>query len=78
MDAKIYRRYEEFTNWEAFVKKHFPGEEIPRKKKARTAFQKRVAPVLLQDPEFQAFDEAFKTKITLAGELAKQAVDRAL
>jgi SRSO17 transposase len=78
VDADVYRRYEEFTNWEAFVKKHFPGEEIPKKKKERTVFHKRVDPKLLTDPEFQALDEAFKTKIAIAGKLAEQAVERGL
>jgi len=78
VDASVYRRYEEFTDWEAFVEKHFPDEEIPRKKKVRTAFHKRVDSVLLKDPEFQALDEVFKTKIVIAGELAEQAVERGL
>lgn len=78
VDASGYRRYEEFTNWEAFIEKHFPGEEIPRKKKERTAFHKQRDSELLKDPEFQALDQAFETKIAIASELAKQAVERGL
>jgi hypothetical protein len=34
VDFRLYRRYEEFTQWETFVAKHFPDETIPRQKKA--------------------------------------------
>lgn len=78
VDASLYRRYEEFTNWEMFVEKHFPTTEIPKKTKERTALHKRVDADLLNDPAFQALDQAFKTKITIAGELVKKAVDRGL
>ena len=78
VDARLYRRYEEFTNWETFVEKHFPDEEIPKQKKPRAAFRKRVEEKLLEDPEFKEMDEAFKTKITLASELVDKAVARGL
>lgn len=78
IDASLYRRYEEFTNWEMFVEKHFPASEIPKQTKVRTAFHKRVDADLLKDPAFQALDQAFKTKITIAGELVAKAVERGL
>lgn len=78
VDASLYRRYEEFTNWETFVEKHFPVTEIPKQKKERAAFHKRVDEHLLTDPAFRELDEAFKTKITIAGELAEKAVERKL
>lgn len=78
VDASLYRRYEEFTDWETFVEKHFPVTEIPKKKKERTAFHKRVDDHLLTDPEFRALDEAFKTKIAIASELVEKAVERKL
>jgi len=78
VDASLYRRYEEFTNWECFVEKHFPAVEIPKKSKERTAFHKRVDDDLLKDPAFQALDQAFKTKITIAGELVEKAVAKGL
>lgn len=78
VDASLYRRYEEFTNWETFVQKHFPVTEIPKQAKARAAFHKRVDEHLLTDPDFCALDEAFKTKITIAGELVEKAVERKL
>lgn len=76
VDAELYRRYEEFTNWETFVENHFPVTEIPKKKKERAAFHKRVDGYLLTDPAFQELDEAFKTKISIASELAEKAVER--
>jgi hypothetical protein len=75
---RLYRRYEEFTDWEAFVAKHFPDAVIPNKKKERNRFKKEVEATLLEDPEFQALDEAFQTKITLAIELVKEAIESEL
>ena len=54
------------TRWEEFVHKHFPGREIPVKKKERAQFHKEVDPTLLQDAEFQALHRQFQTKIDLA------------
>ena len=73
VDLRLYRRYEEMTNWEHFVQVHFPERTIPTKKKERAAFHKEVAAKLLQDPEFQALDAQFQTKIALAIDLFKQA-----
>lgn len=78
VDARLYRRYEEFTHWTDYVEHYFPDEEIPRKKKERAAFHKRVDPKLLEDPKFQELDKSFKTKITLASELVDKAVERGL
>jgi SRSO17 transposase len=78
VDATLYRRYEEFTNWETFVEQHFPVTEIPQQTKERAAFHKRVDEHLLTDPAFRERDEAFKTKITIAGELTEKAVERKL
>lgn len=66
LDARLYRRYEEITQWEAFVKKHFPARAIPKPKKPRQRFHKEVDPLLLEDPVFQQLHEQFQTKITLA------------
>ncbi len=30
VDARLYRRYNELTDWTNFVQKHFPGSEIPK------------------------------------------------
>jgi len=78
VDLRQYRRYEEATQWEEFVHKHFPEREIPKNKRERTKFHKEVDPELLKDPEFQALDAQFKTKIALGVELIKKAVERQL
>jgi hypothetical protein len=72
----LYRRYEECTQWTTFVEKHFPEATIPKQKKARNKFKKQVEPTLLADPEFRALHEAFRTKITLAVALVKEAVEQ--
>jgi len=71
---RLYRRYEEFTQWKTYVAQHFPNEVIPKKKKERGAFRKRVISTLLNDPEFLALHQTFQTKIDLAAELVEQAV----
>ena len=73
VDLRLYRRYEEVTDWEACVKQHFPERTIPVKKKERAAFHKAVDPILLQDPAFHLLHEQFQTKITLAIALIQQA-----
>lgn len=78
VDWYLYRRYEECTQWEAYAKKHFPDEVIPKKKKERNKFKKRIEPTLLKDPEFLALHEAFRTKISLAVALVNQAIEKDL
>jgi hypothetical protein len=78
VDLRLYRRYEEVTHWEEFVHKHFPGQEIPKKKKERAQFHKSVDPTLLQDTEFQVLHQQFQTKIALAKELVKVAIGHKL
>jgi SRSO17 transposase len=78
VDLRLYRRYEEMTRWEEFVHKHFPGREIPKRKKERAAFHKTVDAVLLADPEFQILHQQFQTKIALATELVEAAIRRKL
>lgn len=78
LDLMPYRRYEEQTRWEEFVKKHFPGREIPKNKKARQQFHKEVDPILLGDEAFKAEHDHFKTKIVLATMLLEQAVEHGL
>jgi len=78
VDMRQYRRYEEVTEWERFVKKHYPDREIPTRKKERTKFHKEVDPELLKDPDFQALHARFQTKITLGIELIQKAMERGL
>ena len=70
---RLYRRYEEITDWETSVKQYFPGRAIPVKKKERTACHKEVAAVLREDPAFRALHEQVQTKIDLAIALLEQA-----
>jgi len=74
VDLRLYRRYEELTQWEAFVHKHFPNRPIPTKKKERAQFHKAVDPVLLQDPAFEKLHQQFRTKIDLGIALLEAAI----
>jgi len=65
VDLRLYRRYEECTQWETFVQQHFPDRPIPKTKKERARFHKAVDPLLLEDPSFQKLHEQFRTKIDL-------------
>jgi hypothetical protein len=71
---RLYRRYEELTQWEAVVAKHFPELKIPTERKARNRLHTQVDPVLLHDPEFRARHEQFRTKIALVIELVEEAI----
>jgi len=74
LGLRLYRRDEELTQWEAAVAKHFPDVKIPADKKARNRLHQQVDPVLLQDPDFRARHEQFRTKIGLAIELVEEAI----
>ena len=74
VDLRLYRRYEELTQWEAFVHKHFPDRPIPTKKKERAQLHKVVDPVLLQDPAFEQLHQQFRTKIDLGIALLEAAM----
>jgi len=74
LDLRLYRRYEEITQWETFVARHWPGRAIPRTKKERARLHKEADPVLLQDPEFLALHTQFATKIDLGIELIEAAI----
>jgi hypothetical protein len=78
VDLRLYRRYEEVTRWEEFVHKHFPDQVIPTTKKERAKLHKLVDPVLLENPAFQALHAEFHTKIELAIDLVRKAVERKL
>ena len=74
LDLRLYRRYEELTQWAAFVHKHFPDRAIPTTKKERARFHKAVDPVLLDDPDFQQLHQQFRTKIDVGIELLEAAI----
>jgi DDE superfamily endonuclease len=74
LGLRLYRRDEELTPWEATVAKHVPAIKIPPEKKARNRLHQQVDSVLLQDPDFRARHEQFRTKIALAMELVEAAI----
>jgi len=78
VELRLYRRYEEFTQWETFVHQHFPERALPSKKKERAQFHKEVDPVLLADPAFQVLHQQFRTKIDLAIDLLGSAIQHKL
>jgi hypothetical protein len=73
-DLRLYRRYEELTQWEVFVHKHCPDRPIPTTKKDRARLHKEVDSLLLEDPDFQQLHQQFRTKIDLGIELLEAAV----
>jgi hypothetical protein len=74
LGLRLSRRDEELTQWAACVAKHFPDLKIPTETKARNRLHQQVDPVLLQDPEFRARHEQFRTTIALAMELVEEAI----
>jgi hypothetical protein len=74
LGLRRYRRDEELTHWEAPVATHVSDLPIPREKKARHRLHQQVDPVLLQDPEFRARHEPFRTTIALAVDLIEAAI----
>src|SRR6266851_2832445 len=74
VDLRLYRRYEECTQWATFVQKHFPNRPIPKTKKERARFHKEVDPLLLEDPNFQKLHDQFRTKIDLSIALLEAAL----
>ena len=74
VDLQLYRRYEEITQWEAFVQTHLPHRPSPTTKKERARLQKEVDPILLEDPAFQKLHQQFRTKIDLGIALLEAAI----
>jgi DDE superfamily endonuclease len=74
LGLRLYRRYEELTQWETAVAKHFPTLQIPTNTKARNRLHQQVDSVLLEDPDFRKRHEQFQTKIALGKELVEEAI----
>src|SRR6266508_3308312 len=74
LDLRVYRRYEEITEWATFVQKHFPDRVMATAKNARTHLHKEVDPLLLTDPDFAALHAQFRTKIALGIALLEAAI----
>ena len=71
---RLYRRDEALTQGEASVATHVPDLKMPPEKKARNRLHQQVDPVWLQDPEFQARQEPFRTPMALAMVLVAEAI----
>ena len=54
--------------------KHFPALQSPIEKQARNRLHQQVDPVWLQDLDFRARHEPFRTKIALAIDLVEAAI----
>jgi SRSO17 transposase len=78
VDCEIYRRYEDLTRWTEFVQKYFPEQVIPPTQPARQKLHKELDPTLLKDPEYAKLHEQFRTKLTIAHELLKHAIEHGL
>jgi len=76
VDFRVYRRYDELTQWESFVKKHFPEMEIPKGSKQRNRLKRQIEKQLLEDPEFKIRHEAFQSKIDLACQLIRSSIQQ--
>lgn len=75
IDLRVYRSYDEVTDWEKHFRKNFPDVEIPKQSKERNKLKRKYEKQLLEkDPEFAKKHEAFKTKITLGCELVEDAI----
>jgi len=74
VDLRLYRRYDELTQWETLVQKHLPGRSLPTTKKERARLHKEVEATLLQDPDFWKLHEQFRTKIELGIALLEAAI----
>jgi len=78
VDFEVYRRYEEVTQWESFVRKHFPLQVIATTAKARQPLQKQLDKELLKDPEFARLHEQFRSKVEIVKGLLTQAIEQEL
>ena len=71
VDWYLYKRYEECTQWEEYVEKHFPDKIIPKKKNERNKFKKEVEPTLLEDFGFLALHHQLQVNVFRAMSRAK-------
>lgn len=76
VDFRVYRRYDELTQWKSFVQKHFPEIEIPKGSKLRNRLKRQIQKQLLEDPEFKIRHEAFQSKIDLACQLIRSSIQQ--
>jgi len=78
VDRRLYRRYEELTQWATFAATHCPERAIPTTAKERAKLRAALEPILLGDPAFRAVHDQFRTKLTLGLDLVRAAIKRDL
>jgi SRSO17 transposase len=78
VDFAVYRRYEEVTRWEDFIHQYFPEQKVPNTAKEKQALHKQLDATLLEDPEFAYLHEQFLSKIKIAQNLVKEAIEKGL
>jgi hypothetical protein len=74
LGLRLYRRDEELPQWEDCVATHVPALPIPRDTTGRHRLHTQVDAVLLQDPEFRARHEPFRTTMARAIDLVEEAI----
>ena len=78
VDFTLYRRYEEVTHWAEFVQQHFPEQTIPTTAQARQKVHKQLDKELLKDPQFAQLHQQFHSKVEIAQQLLRRAIEHNL
>jgi SRSO17 transposase len=76
VNFEVYRRYETATEWEAFVQRYFPEQNIPKTASQRQVLHRQLDPQLMADEQFRRLHEQFYSKHELALVLIQQAIDQ--
>lgn len=74
LGLRRYGRDAELPQWGAAVATPYPALPSPTPPKPRHRLQQQVDPTWLQDPEFRARHEQFRTNIVLAIDLVEEAI----
>ena len=79
VDCDVYRRYEDLTQWEQFYPQALSGSRDPTyHASAAKVCTRRSTQPYWKNPEFAQLHEQFRTKMTIAHELLKQAIAHGL
>jgi hypothetical protein len=70
----LYRRYEELTQWETFVRTPFPDRPIPTTQQERARLPTAVDPVWLDAPDLQPLHQPCRTQIDVGMALLAAAI----
>src|SRR5438309_7451621 len=66
VDLRLYRRYEELTQWEAFVHKHFPDRPSRRRKRSGLNFIRSLTPSCCKTRPLSSCTSSFVRRLTWA------------